>query len=153
MGQNLKLVQPWWNFIIAKSKKEKKNHVWKLTTEQSEGPWGQDLWLHSLLGDREQCKCVFRGKKEFLRPPASLCPLSVCRAADGAQPSATSISPQEQQFPLRPPTLKPKPVKATFNCSGSRQRCKLPVTQGAWAEGLPWLAVPPALSEKFTEYL
>lgn len=74
MGQNLKLVQPWWNFIAAKSKKKKKNPVWKLTTEQSGGPWRQDLWLHSILGDREQGKCVLRGKKEFLRPPASLCP-------------------------------------------------------------------------------
>lgn len=118
----------------------------------TEGPRGQDLWLHSVLGDREQWKCVLRGKKEFLRPPASLCPVAVYGAADWAQPSATCISPQEQQFPLRPPTLKPKPVKATFNCSGSRQWCKLPVTRGAWAEGL-WLAVPPALSEKFTEYL
>lgn len=136
-------------FHHRKIKKKEKNHVWKLTAEQSKGLWGQDLRLHSILGDREQWKCVLRGKKEFLRPPASLCPVAAGGAADPAQPSATCISPQEQQFSLRPPTLKPKPVKATFNCSGSRQWCKLPVTQAAWAEGLLWLAAPPALSGKF----
>lgn len=35
-------------------KKKKKNHVWNLKTEQSEGALGQDLWLHSMLWDQEQ---------------------------------------------------------------------------------------------------
>lgn len=54
--------------------------------------------------------------------PSKSVPMAVHRAADRAQPSATCTPPpREQQLPLRPPTLKAKPVKATFNCSGSRQ--------------------------------
>lgn len=49
--------------------------MWKLTTELSEEPWGQDLWLHSILGDREQWKCVLRGKKSFWGPQQVCAPL------------------------------------------------------------------------------
>lgn len=72
MGQNLKLLQPWWNFSTAKSRKKKKNHLWKLVIKQS-----KDLRLLSVLGTGSNRNMSLERRKGFRAPntAASRCHL------------------------------------------------------------------------------
>lgn len=94
------------------------------------GSWGEDLQLHTVPVDGEQWKRVLRG------PQQACAPLLFA----GLQ---TELSRQPPVFLLRSSSScsdhllwKPEPVKAEFSCFGSRQWCKLPVSQGALPEGL-----------------
>lgn len=141
MGQNLKLLQPWWNFSTAKSRKKKikKNHVWKLTTKQSEEAQAGFMAAQH-AGDREQWKRVLRGKKGFpsSQQGCTLLPFVGPRATLSRQPPV--LLPRSSRSCSDHLLCKPKPVKTEFNCLGSRQWSRLPVIQGALTDGLRWQA-------------
>lgn len=123
-------------FIPAKPRKKKrKKSCLKVNNWAEWGTLGAGFMVAEYTGGQGTVEMCAQREARVAEAPSKLCPVAVCGTADRAQPSATCTPPQEQQLPLRPPTLKPKPIKATFNCSGSRQWCKLLASQGAWIKG------------------